>query len=160
PTTPSGPSGGTADAGGIAAAIDPSVVDIVTTLGAQQASAAGTGIVLSASGEVLTNNHVINGATSISVTDVGNGRTYQAGVAGYARSRDLAVIQLRGASGLAPAPIGDSTKVAVGDAIVAIGNAGGRGGTPAAVTGNVTGLNQTITASDESGGNSQRLTGL
>jgi S1-C subfamily serine protease len=160
PTTPSGSSGGSADASGIAAAIDPSVVDIVTTLGAQQASAAGTGIVLTASGEVLTNNHVINGATRISVTDVGNGQTYDASVVGYDRSQDLAVIRLKGASGLATAPIGDSRKVVVGDAIVAIGNAGGRGGTPAAVTGNVTGLDQTITASDENGANSQRLTGL
>lgn len=157
---PSIQSGGSADAGAIAAAIDPSVVDIVTTLGVQQGSAAGTGIVLTSSGEVLTNNHVINGATSISVTDVGNGRTYPATVVGYDRGQDLAVIQLRGASGLATAPIGDSSKVGIGDAIVAIGNAGGRGGTPTAVTGNVTGLDQTITASDENGGDTQRLTGL
>jgi S1-C subfamily serine protease len=159
PTT--GRTGGTsADATGIATAIDPSVVDIVTTLGLQQASAAGTGIVLTPSGEVLTNNHVINGATSISVTDVGNGQTYQADVVGYDRTRDLAVIQLQNASGLATAPIGDSSTVSVGDSVVAIGNAGGRGGTPAVVTGSVTGLDQTITASDEDGSDAQQLSGL
>jgi S1-C subfamily serine protease len=81
-------------------------------------------------------------------------------VVGYDRRQDLAVIQLQGASGLATAPIGNSSKVGIGDAVVAIGNAGGRGGTPTAVTGNVTGLDQTITASDENGGDTQRLTGL
>jgi S1-C subfamily serine protease len=161
PTTaaPKVPSGST-DASSIAAAIDPSVVDIVSTLGLQRANAAGTGIVLTSNGEILTNNHVINGATAISVTDVGNGRTYQADVVGYDRTEDLAVIQLRNASGLSTAPLGDSSAVSVGDPIVAIGNAGGRGGTPAAVTGSVTGLDETITASDENGNDSQQLSGL
>jgi S1-C subfamily serine protease len=148
------------DVSGIAATVDPSVVDIVSTLGLQRASAAGTGIVLTSSGEVLTNNHVINGATSISVTDVGNGQTYQAAVVGYDRSQDLAVIQLQNAYNLATAPLGDSSKVAIGDGIVAIGNAGGKGGTPSAVPGSVTAIDQSITASDEGGGNEQQLNGL
>ena len=66
---------------------------------------------LSPSGEVLTNNHVISGATSIDVTDVGNGQTYPATVVGYDRSHDVAVLQLQGASGLQPASIGDSSSV-------------------------------------------------
>jgi S1-C subfamily serine protease len=116
--------------------------------------------VLNSSGLVLTNNHVVADATAITATDVGNGRTYQAKVVGYDRSEDIAVIQLSNASGLATVTIGDSSKVSVDDPVMAIGNAGGTGGTPAAVTGTVTALNQSITASDESGGTSEQLTGL
>ena len=82
---------------------DPAVVDIVSKLGNQGAAAAGTGIVLSSDGTILTNNHVIDGATAIRVTDVGNGRTYTASVTGYDASRDIAVLKLKNASGLATA---------------------------------------------------------
>jgi S1-C subfamily serine protease len=116
--------------------------------------------VLSSDGIVLTNHHVVAGATAIAVTDVGNGRTYQATVLGYDRSHDVAVLRLSGASGLATAPLGDSSRVAVGDAVVAAGNAGGTGGTPSAVAGTVTGLNQSITAQDSSNGTSENLVGL
>src|SRR5579862_3719616 len=73
-----------------AAAVDPGLVDINTTLGYQQTRAAGTGIVLTSTGEVLTNNHVIRGATKISATDLGNGRTYTAKIVGYDVSHDVA----------------------------------------------------------------------
>jgi S1-C subfamily serine protease len=136
------------------------LVDINTTLGYQQAQAAGTGIVLTSSGEILTNNHVIDGATTISVTDVGNGKTYSASVVGYNRTKDLAVLQLHGASELQTATIGNSSNVSVGEDIVGIGNAGGTGGTPSAAGGTVTALNQSITASDGSDGSSEQLTGL
>jgi S1-C subfamily serine protease len=116
--------------------------------------------VLTSSGEVLTNNHVIDEATSISVTDIGNGQTYSASVVGYDRTGDLAVIQLHGASNLKTVTIGDSSKVTVGEPIVAIGNAGGLGGTPSVANGTVTTLNQEITASDDGGGNAETLTGL
>jgi S1-C subfamily serine protease len=148
-----------ADTSGVAAKIDPALVDINTTLGFQQAQAAGTGIVLTANGLVLTNNHVINGATSISAVDIGNGRTYDATVVGYDRSHDVAVIQLQNASGLTTAPIGSSAGVAQGDSIVAIGNAGGVGGAPSVAGGTVTSLGQSITASSEDG-TSEQLTGL
>jgi S1-C subfamily serine protease len=148
------------DVSAVAAAVDPAVVNIETTLGLQQGGAAGTGIVLTSSGDVLTNNHVIAGSTSVSGVDVGNGQTYQATVLGYDRTHDLAVIHLQGASKLRTASIGDSGKVAVGDGIVAIGNAGGRGGTPAAVAGTVMAVDQTITATDENGSNAEQLTGL
>ena len=145
----------------IAQRVDPALVDIVTTMGAQGASAAGTGIVLTSDGEVLTNNHVIRGATSIKVTDVGNGRTYTAKVVGYDASRDVAVIQLQNASGLTTANLGDSSIVQTGDTVTALGNAGVKGGTPSVASGSVTALNQSITASDEgSGVNSEQLTGL
>ena len=145
----------------IAQRVDPALVDIVSTEGDQGAAAAGTGIVLTSNGTVLTNNHVIRGATSIKVTDVGNGRTYTAKVVGYDASRDVAVIQLQNASGLTTANLGDSSSVQTGDAVTALGNAGGKGGTPSVATGTVTALNQGITASDEgSGANSEQLTGL
>jgi S1-C subfamily serine protease len=144
----------------IAAAVDPAVVDINIEVGYQNARAAGTGMLLTASGVVLTNNHVINGATDISVTDVGNGRTYNATVLGYDRSDDVALIQLDGASGLRTVSIGDSSTVSVDQPIVALGNAGGTGGTPTAVTGTVTALDQSITATDETGSNPSHLTGL
>ena len=67
---------------------------------------AGTGIVITSDGKVLTNNHVIDGATQITATDVGNGRTYQATVVGYDPSHDIAVLQLQNASGLATATLG------------------------------------------------------
>jgi S1-C subfamily serine protease len=144
----------------IAARVDPGLVDVVSTDGDQQATSAGTGIVLTSNGEVLTNNHVINGATSIKVTDVGNGRTYTAKVVGYDASQDVAVIQLQNASGLTIASLGDSSTVQTGDSVVALGNAGGTGGTPSVAAGSVTALNQSITASDEGTGSSEQLTGL
>src|SRR5436190_4626749 len=145
----------------IAQRVDPALVDVVSTEGDQGATAAGTGIVLTSNGTVLTNNHVIRGATSIKVTDVGNGRTYTAKVVGYDASRDVAVIQLQNASGLTTANLGDSSSVQTGDAVTALGNAGGKGGTPSVASGTVTALNQSITASDEgSGVNSEQLTGL
>lgn len=144
----------------IATQTDPGLVDIYTTLGYQQAQAAGTGMVLTSSGEVLTNNHVINGATSITARDIGNGRTYQAKVVGYDHSHDVAVIQLQGASGLRTVTLGDSGSASTGQKVVALGNALGKGGTPAVATGHIASLGASITASDEGAGTSEQLTGL
>ena len=144
----------------IAARTDPGLVDVVTTLGYQHAKAAGTGLVLTSSGEVLTNNHVINGATSIAVTDVGNHHTYRAKVVGYDRSHDVAVLQLQNASRLQTVNLGKSSSAAVGQKVVALGNAGGKGGTPSVAVGTITGLNASITASDEGSGTSEQLSGL
>jgi S1-C subfamily serine protease len=144
----------------IVAKTDPGVVDIVSALGYQNGESAGTGIVLTPSGEILTNNHVIAGATSVKVRDVGNGRTYSASVVGYSETKDIAVLQLKGASGLTTATLGNSSTARVGDKVVAIGNAGGQNGTPSTATGKVTALSQAITASDASAGASEQLTGL
>jgi S1-C subfamily serine protease len=143
----------------IASKVDPGLVDVVSTLGYQDGTAAGTGMVLTSTGEVLTNNHVINGATSIKVTDIGNGRTYTAKVVGYDDTKDVAVLQLQGASGLKTVTLGSSS-AQTGQKVVALGNAGGKGGTPSVATGTVTGLGQSITASDESSGSAEQLTGL
>jgi S1-C subfamily serine protease len=160
-TVPSGAGGSpTATVAGIAAKVDPGLVDIDTELGYQNMAAAGTGIVLSTGGLVLTNNHVINGSTAIRVTDIGNRKVYVASVVGYDESSDVAVIQLHGASGLKVSNLGDSTTAAVGQQVVAIGNAGGTGGTPTAAGGSVTALGQSITASDSGDGTSEQLRGL
>ena len=144
----------------IAAQTDPGLVDVVSTLGYQQATSAGTGLVLTSSGEVLTNNHVIEGATSITVTDIGNGRSYRASVVGYNQSHDIAVLQLQGASGLKTVTLGNSTTAAAGQKVVALGNAGGKGGAPSVAAGRITRLGASITASDAGAGTSEQLTGL
>ena len=144
----------------VASRVDPALVDVVSTDGDQGATSAGTGIVLSANGLVLTNNHVIDGATAIKVTDIGNGKTYTATVVGYDASHDVAVIQLQNASGLTTANLGNSSTVQVGDNVTALGNAEGKGGTPSVAPGTVTALNQSITASDELSSVSEQLTGL
>jgi S1-C subfamily serine protease len=158
--TPQSPQTSALDPASIAAKVSPGLVDINTVLGYQGAQAAGTGIVLTSNGEILTNNHVVAGATQIQVTDIGNGQTYQASVVGYDRTQDLAVLQLKGASGLATATTGSSSGLAVGNQVVGIGNAGGAGGAPSVAPGAITALNQSITATDQSGGNAEQLTGL
>jgi S1-C subfamily serine protease len=136
------------------------VVDIDTVLGYQSARAAGTGMVLTSNGEVLTNNHVVRDATKITVTVVSTGKSYAATVVGTDATDDVAVLQLTDASGLATIKTADSSTVKVGDAVTGVGNAGGVGGTPSAAAGTVTGLNQTITASDDNGSNPETLTGM
>jgi S1-C subfamily serine protease len=164
----SGSAGGSASSGNtpttstesIAAKVDPALVDINSTFGYEDAKGAGTGIVLTPDGEILTNNHVIDLASAISVTDVGNGKTYPATVVGYDTTKDIAVLQLQGASGLQTAKLGDSSTAAAGDNIVAIGNAGGSGGTPSIAAGTITALDQSITAGDDLDGTSEKLAGL
>jgi S1-C subfamily serine protease len=142
----------------IASQVDPALVDIDTTL-AQGGAAAGTGMVLTSSGLVLTNNHVIENATTINVQIVGGRQTYSATVLGYSVTDDVALLQLQNASGLKTVSTGKSSNLSVGQPVVAIGNAGGTGGTPTAVGGTVTALDQTITAGD-SGTLSETLNGL
>jgi S1-C subfamily serine protease len=144
----------------IASRVDPGLVDVISTLGYEKATAEGTGIVLTSNGEILTNNHVIEGATSIKVRDAGNGKTYTATVVGYAEKDDVAVLQLQNASGLTVATTGDSSTVTTGSKVVALGNAGGKNSTPVVASGAVTALNQSITASDSASGTSEQLTSL
>ncbi len=140
--------------------VAPAVVNIDTQMGYQSAIGAGTGIVLDPGGVVLTNNHVVAGATGIKAHSIGNGQTYDADVIGFDRNHDVAVLQLRGASNLPVANIGSSGGVGIGEPVVAMGNAGGQGGTPSAVPGRITALNQTVTASDSLTGSSETLTNL
>src|SRR5437870_5118992 len=135
------------------------VVDVTTNLAYQNGAAAGTGIVLTPSGEVLTNNHVIRGATTIRVIDPSTGRGYAATVVGYSIASDVAVLRLRGAAHLRAAALGNSSSVKVGDRVTALGNAGGAGGRPDPAPGRVTGLGRSIVATDGEG-RSEQLVGL
>src|SRR5206468_10490986 len=151
---------GVALAGGRAASpVTTGVVDIETNLAYQNAAAAGTGMVLTSSGEVLTNNHVIRGATTIRVTDPSTKRSYAATVVGYSVTSDVAVLQLTGASHRHTGTLGNSSNVKLNQRVTAVGNAGGVGGKPSSATGKVTGLGRTIVASDGQGLSAQ-LTGL
>ncbi len=135
----------------------PGLVDINTTLGYQGAIGAGTGIVLDPSGEVLTNNHVIEGATEITATSLANHRTYPVDVIGFDRDNDIALVRLRGAGDLPAAAIGTSSSLAVGDPVAGIGNANGSGGPPSYAPGTVTQIGASVRASDESGGGTREL---
>jgi len=131
-----------------AQAVDPAgVVSITTDLAYENGSAAGTGMVITSSGQVLTNNHVIRGATTIRVTVPSTGRSYSASVLGYSVGGDVALLQLKKASGLASVRLGNSALVRVGQSVTAVGNAGGQGELSSS-TGSVIALNRTITVSD------------
>jgi S1-C subfamily serine protease len=169
PTTPNGP-GGTGgqggpggqggSAGGSTSAATAGVVNIDTNLAFGTGSGAGTGMLLTDSGEVLTNNHVVSGASDIQVEVPATGQTYRAKVVGTDATDDVAVIQLDGASGLPTVNLGDSSRVKVGDAVVAVGNAGGQGGAPTVVNGSVRALDQQITVGDPASGVQEQLSGL
>jgi S1-C subfamily serine protease len=153
-------SGGSVQATTIAARVDPAVVDINTVFQTASGSgtAAGTGIILTSTGEVLTNNHVVNGATSITVQISGRTGAYTASVIGVDPTADIALIQLNGVSGLPTATLADSSTLQAGETVVAIGNAGGVGGAPSVTQGTIVALDQSITASD--GATSEQLTGM
>jgi S1-C subfamily serine protease len=146
----------------VASKVEPGVVDVNSQLKYLNGAAAGTGMVLSSNGIVLTNNHVVEGSTHLSVTLVDGGRVFhRVKVLGVDPKDDVALIKLVGASGLRTVQVGDSSKVTLGTAVVAIGNAGGAGGSPAVTTGSITALNRTITASDSGGGqNTETLHGM
>jgi S1-C subfamily serine protease len=145
---------------GAMARLDTGLVDVVSTLSYQESEAAGTGLVLTSSGEILTNNHVIDGATSVVVIDIASGQSYPASIVGYDITADVAVLQLRGAPSLPTARLGDSSTAAVGQKVTALGNAGGRGGTPSVASGVITGLDAAITAVNEGENVSEHLHGL
>jgi S1-C subfamily serine protease len=134
------------------------IVVIKTNLGYESSTAAGTGMVLTSSGEILTNNHVIRGATKVTVLVPGTSHAYTASVVGYDVADDIAVLRAAGASDLATVTTAASSKVAVGDRVTAIGNAGGTGAL-STVTGSVTELQRSIVVSNDDG-SAARLTGL
>jgi S1-C subfamily serine protease len=141
-------------------AVAPALVEITVDLPAQHAVGSGTGIVLTSDGEVLTNNHVVAGGSTIKVTDIGNGESYSASVIGTDRTHDLALLRLRGASGLRTARLGDSGSAQIGLPIAALGDAGGVKGRLTVALGRITGLNRAIQPRDNLTGSKERLTGL
>jgi S1-C subfamily serine protease len=145
------PSSGGTGTGGSLTKVGQGIVIINTALQYSGERAAGTGMVINAArGLVLTNNHVIENSTKITATVAATGKNFQARVVGYDVTGDIALIQLQHPSGLHQVPLGDSSKVKVGDVATALGNAEGRNAiVPAA--GHITGVNRTITASDQGG---------
>jgi S1-C subfamily serine protease len=131
---------------------------VTTNLAYQNGNAAGTGIVLTKTGEVMTNNHVIRGATTITVIVPASGKRYSASVVGYDIADDVALIKMNGAAGLSVATRGNSAQLKLGAPATAVGNANG-GGKLVITKGSITGLNRTISVNDDQGGQSQ-LAGL
>jgi S1-C subfamily serine protease len=148
PAGPSGAQAGTSRGG---------IVVIETTLGYAGGRAAGTGIAVTSTGEVLTNHNLNIGATAIRDVQPGNGRSYAARVVGYDVADDVALLQLQGATQLKTASIANG-ELRIGQLVTATGNAGGTGRLRT-VAGQVTGLSRTITATDGQG-DTERLTGL
>lgn len=150
----------TLDQSALLGQVVPGLVDINTNLSYQGAVGSGAGIVLNPNGEVLTNNHVIEGATEITALSLANSRSYAVDVIGFDRANDIALVRLRGAEGLPTAALGTSSSIAVGDPIAAIGNSDGLEGSPSFAPGTVTQLGASVRASDESGGGTRQLNDL
>lgn len=156
-TEPQGRQGGSTTGNSVAAAQSVGVVLIEADTGS--GIAAGTGMVLTADGKVLTNYHVVAGTEKIAVTVADTGNTYTAEVLGFDQSRDVALLQLKDAGGLATVVI-DSDPVAVADQVAAVGNASG-GGELVKAAGSVTAVDQSLTVSSDSPwGSSEDLSGL
>lgn len=133
--------------------VDRAVVDVTSRLADGSGVAAGTGMIISASGEVLTNNHVVRDGAHITAEVDGAGPDIPATVLGVDAVHDVALLQLQGVSNLPTVSFADSSSLHVGDGVTALGNALGQGGQPVSSSGDVTALGQTITVSDEIGGN-------
>src|SRR5690242_10095977 len=142
-------------------AVEPGVVDVSADLRFLQETAKGTGFVIdAAAGLILTNNHVIDGATSVTVTLVTSGRSYPARIVGYDSTDDVALLQVRGIPRLKAVGIGSSARVRVGTPVLAIGNEGGQGGSPTVAPGVISNLDRTIVATDVSSGLNETLHGM
>jgi len=160
PTSSPAPlTGGSSASAAAIAKVEAATVDINASTANGNGQVAGTGMIISSSGLVLTNNHVVDHVVNITAQIPGTATVYKATVIGYDTQDDVALLQLQGASNLPTVPIGDSSQVTVSDQVTVIGNALGKGGTPAVVSGVVSNVDQMITASDESGGTEQ-LTGM
>ncbi|MGA5198672.1 S1C family serine protease [Streptomyces exfoliatus] len=129
---------------GVAEAVSPSIVEISAASNAGKST--GSGVIITSDGEIVTNNHVISGASEISVR-LSDGKSYQAEVVGTDPDKDLALIKLKGASGLKTATLGDSSKVRVGDQVVAIGSPEGLTGT--VTSGIVSALDRDVTVAKD-----------
>ncbi|WP_329622116.1 S1C family serine protease [Streptomyces sp. NBC_01255] len=132
---------------GVAQAVSPSIVEISAS--SNSGKSTGSGVIITSDGEIVTNNHVISGASQISV-QLSDGTSYQAEVVGTDPDKDLALIKLQGASGLKAATLGDSSKVKVGEEVVAIGSPEGLTGT--VTSGIVSALDRDVTVAKNDDG--------
>lgn len=141
--------------------VEPSVVDVTSTLRYDAETSLGTGFIIDGrAGLVLTNNHVIRDATTVTARVTATGKTYRARIVGVDVGADIAVLQLQGAAGLTAAPIGDSATVTAGAPVLAIGNQAGQGGSPTAQPGLISNLDRTIQAADGTSGFTETLRGM
>jgi S1-C subfamily serine protease len=126
--------------------VEPAVVSIEASSnqGPFASTSAGSGFVLTSDGQVLTNAHVVEGASSIRVTLSGQSQARNAALVGIDTSNDLALLKITGASNLPTATIGRSADVAVGDGVVAIGNALALPGGPTVTSGIISALNRSL----------------
>lgn len=154
------PPGNGGNTSGVAGQVSAGLVNITTTLANGSGEGAGTGMVISSNGEVLTNNHVIENADTINVEIGGNGSSRTAKVIGYDVADDVALLKIDNVSGLDTIPIGNADDVLVDDPIVVVGNALGRGGDPTETSGTVTALDREITATDSDGSNAETLSNM
>ncbi len=121
----------------------------------------GTGMIITSNGEVVTNNHVISGATTITVTLWGKTSSMPATLIDTDPTNDVALLQINGASNLPTVSYGNSDNVQVGDAVVAIGNALGlSAGSPTVTQGIISATGRTVQASDPSGNGTETLTNM
>jgi S1-C subfamily serine protease len=136
------------------------VVTILSTIDYDSSEqAAGTGTILSSTGYILTNNHVIEGSTSIRVTVESTNKTYTATVVGTDVTDDVAVLKIANVSGLTTANYDTSYTATVGDAVTAIGNAGGTGDLVSA-SGSITATKKAITVQGDSADQTENLSNL
>lgn len=143
-TTAVVPSSKKGDVAAIAASVSPSVVEVNATL--SNGSSTGSGVILTSDGQIITNNHVISGASSIKVK-TSDGKSYTAKVVGTDSKKDLALLKLENASGLKAATLGNSSGVQVGDTVVAIGSPEGLTGT--VTSGIISSLSRDVTVSTD-----------
>ncbi|MBW3650238.1 MAG: trypsin-like peptidase domain-containing protein [Actinobacteria bacterium] len=130
------------DIQGVLDKVQPAVVAIGVT--GFEGRGAGTGMILTPDGEVLTNNHVVEGAARVQVTLNGESEPRQADLVGADAFADLAVIKIRGASGLPTVELGSSAAARVGDDVIAIGNALALPGGPTVTQGIVSAKDRTL----------------
>jgi putative serine protease PepD len=145
--------------GTIAKKVSPAIVSITADDG-NGSGDEGTGMIITSSGEVLTNDHVVDGAQSLTVAMSGSSNQLSATVIGADPDKDVALLQIKGASGLPTVTFGNSSQAQVGDQVVAIGNALALGNSPSVTSGIVSALNRTISAGDSSSGGSETLNGM
>ena len=150
-----GPPGSNLNVSSIAARVEPATVDI--TANGSAGGDEGTGMIITASGTVLTNNHVIDGSMTLKAQVDGSGRSYTATVLGTDATDDIALLQLQGGSGFKTVTIGDSSAIKVGDPVVAIGNALALPGQETVTSGLISAMNRSINVSNPSTGQTESL---